>query len=162
MLMMLDQLTGMPVVWQGRLVGMVEHGVTDAQASQLMGLIIRHGLRAAKWVPSHGIHLIGQHCVAIAVQPYRLPLKLPQRVCRMYRDDGSLLGVVTDAVLCAETCQIKALEISESLLDRFRGQQRYAMEYRIGSETPGGNQAVASTLFTLAELSKRLEERGWI
>ena len=101
MLMMLDQLTGMPVVWQGRLVGMVEHGVTDAQASRLMGLIIRHGLRAARWVPSHGISLIGRNCVAIAVPPGRLPLQLPQRVSRMYREDGSLLGVVTDAVIAS-------------------------------------------------------------
>lgn len=162
MLMMLDQLTGMPVVWQDKLVGWVEHGITDAQASQLLGLIIRRGLHAAKWVPSHGIRLIGQHCVAVSVQPFRLPLQLPQRVRRMYRDDGSLIGMVTDAVLCAETCQIKALEVCESSLGRFLGRQRYAMEYRIGPETPGGNQAVANTLVTLAELSKRLEERGWI
>ena len=160
MLMMLDQLTGMPVVWQGRLVGMVEHGVTDDQASRLMGLIIRHGLRAAKWVPSHGISLIGRHCVAIAVPPGRMPLQLPQRVSRMYREDGSLLGVVTDAVICVESCQIKALEISESLVGRILGQHRYAVEYHIAAEVSGGYQVVASTLLTLAELSSRLEEHG--
>lgn len=160
MLMMLDQLTGMPVVWQGKLVGMVEHGVTDAQASQLMGLIIRHGLHAAKWVPSHGISLIGRHCIAIAIPPGKIPLQLPQRVSRMYRDDGSLLGVVTDAVICMETCRIKALEISESLAGRILGQHRYAVEYHIGVGVPGGNRFVTNTLLTLAELSSRLEGHG--
>lgn len=160
MLMMLDQLIGMPVVWQGKLVGLVEHGVTDAQVSQLLGLVIRQGLHAAKWVPSYGISLIGRYSIAVSMHPVRLPLQLPAKVSRAYRDDGGLLGVVTDVVLCMETRRITALEISESLVGQFLGQYRYAMEYQIVQETPTGAQAVANTLMTLAELSSRLEERG--
>lgn len=162
MLMMLDRLTGMPVVWQGKLVGLVDHGVTDAQAVQLMGLVIRHGLHAARWVPSQGIDLLGLHCVAISMHPMKLPLQLPKKVGRIYRDDGSLLGMVTDAVLCMETRRIKALEVSESLYGRLLGRHRYAMNYRIGPATPDGCQVVTNALMTLAELSSRLEGDRWI
>lgn len=156
MLMTLNQLTGMPVVWQGSVVGAVDHGVMDAKAQQLLGLIIRRGLGAAKWVPSQGISLMGQRCVVAQQRPVRLPEMLPPAVCRVYLTNGSLAGQVTDALLCRETQRVEALEISESLLGCLMGQRRYAVAYQVGQQDAG--KAVVSDLLSWAELKQRFKE----
>lgn len=156
MLMTLNQLTGLPVVWQGSVVGQVDRGVMDGQAKRLMGLIVRHGLGAAKWVPSQDISLIGQRCVVAVTRPVRLPQQLPPATSRVYLPNGSLLGQVTDALLCRETQRVEALEISESLLGCLLGQRRYAAVYQIGPGVAG--KAVVSALLSWAELMEYIKE----
>ena len=156
MLMTLNQLTGLPVVWQGSVVGQVDRGVMDDQARQLLGLIIRHGLGAAKWVTSRSISLIGQRCVVTAMRPLRLPQQLPSVASRVYLPNGSLLGQVTDALLCRETQRVQALEISESLMGHLMGRRRYAMDYQMGHEDTG--KAVVSALLSWAELMESFKE----
>lgn len=156
MRMTLNQLTGLPVVCQGRVVGQVDRGVMDAQAKRLMGLIVRHGLGAAKWVPSQGISLIGQRCVVAVTRPVRLPSQLPKGTSRVYLPNGSLLGQVTDALLCRETQRVEALEISESLLGCLVGRRRYATVYQIGRGEAG--KAVVSSLLSWAELMENSKE----
>ena len=158
MLMTLNQMMGMPVVWQGNVVGQVDRGVTDADASRLMGLIIRYGLGAAKWVPSQGINLIGRRCIVASLRPIRLPGQLPPVANRVYRTNGCLLGEITDAVLCVETQRVMALEVSESLLGRLRGQRRYAVDYRIGRTGASAGQAVVTSLLSWAEIQRRFKE----
>lgn len=158
MLITLNQLTGLPVVWQGSVVGHVDHGVMDAGAERLMGLLIRRGLSAAKWVPSQGISLMGQRCVVARSRPLRIPTALPAMIDRVYLTNGSLAGRVTDVLLCRETQRAQALEICESWLGCLLGQRRYAVAYQIGRHDGSAGNAVVPELLSWAELRQRFEE----
>ena len=153
MLTTLNQLTGLPVIWHGGVVGQVERGVMDAQAHCLAGLIVRHGLRSAKWIPLQQISLLGRYCVVTDRRPVRLPTTLPPVTSRVYLTNGSLAGWVTDALLCRETQSVEALEISESLLGRLMGQRRYAAVYQVEQ-----GKAVIPELLSWAEFRRRYEE----
>ena len=75
---------------------------------------------------------------------------------RVYLPNGSLLGQVTDALLCREAQRVQALEISESLLGHLMGHRRYATDYQMGHEDTG--KAVVSTLLSWAELMESFKE----
>ncbi|MBO5502396.1 MAG: hypothetical protein J6K73_14730 [Clostridia bacterium] len=153
MLTTLNQLTGLPVIWQSNVVGQVERGVADEHARCLAGLIVRHGLGAARWIPARQISLLGQRCVIINSRPACLPAVLPAVANRVYLTNGSLAGLVTDAMLSRETQRIEALEISESLLGRLMGQRRYAVVYQVEQ-----GRAVVPELLSWAALRQRFEE----
>lgn len=158
MWMTLNQLTGLPVVWQGKVAGHVDHGVIDPQSSRLKGLIVRHGLGAAKWVPSQGIEWIGRDCILSRMRPAAQPESLPSAFRRIYLTNGSLLGQVTDVLLRLENHRVVALEVSESLTERLLGRRRYAVEYRLQTDGREAGKAIAGDLLSWAELMSRFKE----
>ncbi|MBE5802357.1 MAG: hypothetical protein E7319_08730 [Clostridiales bacterium] len=158
MLTTLNRLVGLPVIWQGKQMGLVERGVPDTQANHLSGLVIRRGMRAAKWVPSQAVTMIGQQCVMVRGKPKRIPRDLPEPMKRVYLVDGQCVGEVTDAVVGADSLRVYALEISSGPLYRLMGQRMYAADYRVRQEKLHTGEVVAPRLLSWAEMERMLQE----
>jgi uncharacterized protein YrrD len=153
MLTTLNRLTGMPVVYGGEKIGLVERAVPDRAAERLWGLVVRNGLRAAGWIPAGGVEWMGERCIAIGQQPKPLPTGLSEPVRHVCLTDGRLVGQVADHILRSDTYRIVALEVSPGPLYRLLGKNSYAREYRFEKE-----RVLVPQLLSWAQLNRLLEE----
>lgn len=153
MLMTLNRLTGMPVVYGGEKIGLVERAVPDQAAGCLRGIVVRNGLRSAGWIPASGLEWIGERCVAVQQPPLSLPSRLSQPVCHVCLTDGRLVGQVADHILASDTYRIAALEVSPGPLYRLLGRNSYARDYRFEKD-----RVLVQQLLSWAQLNRLLEE----
>ena len=153
MLTTLNRLTGMPVVYGGEKIGLVERAVPDQAAGCLCGLVMRNGLRAAGWIPASAVKWVGEKCVAADQPPLPLPAGLSRPVCHVCLTDGRLVGQVADHILSGTTYRIVALEVSPGPLYRLLGRNSYARDYRFEKD-----RVLVQQLLSWAQLNRLLEE----
>lgn len=161
MLTSLNRLTGMPVIWQDKTVGVVERGVPDPGARRLQGLVIRKGFQRARWVPAEKVKLLGRQCVLIGAKPENLPEEAGWKLGEAYLTTGERAGQVCDALLGGASLRLVALEISPGPLYALLGRSAYADRYRMTRQGEHGGQAMVAGLFTWAEMKERLGKEAW-
>lgn len=122
---------GLPVIVNGRQRGNVLRGVLAKDGKSLRGLVIRGGLRGARWLSREQISLVGQISVIAKGKAGRVPKDAAYHLFRVTDPDGTRLGVVTDALFNEETLRVSALEISGGPLDDLIDGRWYATAYHV-------------------------------
>jgi len=122
---------GLPVIVNGRQRGNVLRGVLAKDGKSLRGLVIRGGLRGARWLSREQISLVGQISVIAKGKAGRVPKDAAYHLFRVSDPDGTRLGVVTDALFNEETLRVSALEISGGPLDDLIDGRWYATAYHV-------------------------------
>ncbi len=122
---------GLPVIVNGRQRGNVLRGVLAEDGKSLRGLVIRGGLRGARWLSREQISLVGQISVIAKGKAGRVPKDAAYHLFRVTDPDGTRLGVVTDALFNEETLRVSALEISGGPLDDLIDGRWYATAYHV-------------------------------
>lgn len=108
----LGSITGLPVVFAGRMLGRVEQAVLTPDARRLRGLVVRRGFGGARWLRAEDIRVLGEVTVIAACLPGRTP-RDADFTPGCVRDTAGLdIGRVTDVYLQPESCRVAALEIS--------------------------------------------------
>mgnify|MGYP002732572894 CR=1 FL=1 len=141
--MSLRRLMGMPVVTRGKLTGWVERATLTADGRRLHGLVLRHGLGGAKWLPAAQLLQLGETSVLAQGAPQKLPREAQQRLGTVYHAQGLCLGLVSDALLHPERMTVLALEISYGPLYQLAGRSAYATEYSVRPAPPRAAADVA-------------------
>ncbi|MBQ6960386.1 MAG: hypothetical protein IJP78_05340 [Clostridia bacterium] len=138
----LKKMTGLPVILNGKSIGSVMRGVLTEDGRTLRGIVVRGGLRGAKWVPREQIALVGKISVIASGKAGRVPRDADYRLFRVSDGDGMRLGIVTDALLHEETLRVAALEISCGPLDDLIDGRWYATAYHVQSRNGWGHVTV--------------------
>lgn len=154
MLTSLERITGMPVVWKNEQVGLVEQAVADADAHRLCGLIVRKGLRGARWCAAEDITLVGKACVIISQKPVTLPEKRPSAMKQVFLATGQYAGQVTDGLIHPATLALKAIQISPGPIHRLFGYCAYASEYRLDAT----GDLIIANLLSWEQLKSQIRE----
>ena len=132
----LKRIVGLPVIVNGQSAGCVLRGVLTEDGHSLRGIVMRGGLRGARWLPREQIELVGRLSVIAAGKPRRLPKEAAYHLFRVSDAEGTRLGVVTGALLHEETLRVMALEISDGPLDDLMEGRWYATAFSV---RPSGN-----------------------
>ena len=127
----LKKMIGLPVIVNGKAAGSVMRGVLAPDGRSLRGIVIRGGLRGARWLPREQISLVGRMSVIAEGKPRRIPRDAAYRLFRVSDPEGARLGVVTDALLNEETLRVAALEISGGPVDDLIDGRWYATAYHV-------------------------------
>ena len=122
---------GMPVMIDGKLAGSVLRGVLTEDGRTLRGIVMRGGIKGARWLPREQISLIGDLSIIGRGATSRVPRDAQYRLFRVSDPEGARLGIVTDALLSEETLQVAALEISEGPLDDLISGRWYATSFSV-------------------------------
>ncbi|MBQ2700275.1 MAG: hypothetical protein IJF65_03860 [Clostridia bacterium] len=146
----LKKLTGLPVVIKGQPMGRVEAGVLSPSGDRLLGLIIRSGLRGAKWIPEDQIMDLGGVCVLAQGLPQRLPRQQTPQPGPVWDPSGLRLGVVADVHL--NHLRVNALEISLGPWDDWRFGRMVTRTFALRQE-----EGVMKVLTPLASLMGKEE-----
>lgn len=132
----LKRMIGLPVVVDGHNAGCVMRGVLTEDGRSLRGIVMRGGLRGARWLPREQISLVGKISVIASGKPKRIPKSADYRLFRVTDSNGERLGIVTDALLNEETLRVAALEISAGPVDDLTVGRWYATAFSV---QPGGS-----------------------
>ena len=138
----LKKMTGLPVILNGKTIGSVMRGVLTEDGRGLRGIVVRSGLRGARWVPREQITLVGRISVIISGKAGRVPRDADYRLFRVSDGEGVRLGIVTDALLHEETLRVAALEISCGPLDDLIDGRWYATAYHVQSQGGWGHVTI--------------------
>lgn len=122
---------GMPVIMDGKAAGSVLRGVLTDDGRNLRGIVMRGGIRGARWLPREQISLIGELSVIASGKTGKVPKEAEYRLFRVSDAEGTRLGVVTDALLNEETMRVAALEISAGPLDDLMDGRWYATAFSV-------------------------------
>lgn len=134
--MRLSRVVGLPVIHAGKLLGHVEQVLPDGEGKHLDGLVIRRGLRGARWASRESVGVLGEVSVILARPPER-SRKAGEGAAALVKDESGLtLGRVTDMWLDAGTMAVTALEISLGPLEDVR---RGRLRVEAWSLCPGGD-----------------------
>ncbi|MBR5108856.1 MAG: hypothetical protein IK099_01575 [Clostridia bacterium] len=138
----MKKMIGLPVVINGRQRGNVLRGVLSEDGKALRGLVMRGGLRGARWLPREQITLVGQISVIARGKAGRVPKDAGYHLFRVTDPDGTRIGIVTDALFNEETLRVSALEISSGPLDDLIDGRWYATAYHVQSMGSVGHVTV--------------------
>ncbi len=125
----LNRLLGLPVVFNGQKIGQIERAIVDEKGRSLHGIVVRSGIRPAKWLGAKEIAALGGVSVLCKTKPQKLPKDADFSLSRVQDTSGLRLGVVTDVLLDDETFSVFALEISSGPLDDFMRGRSYCKEF---------------------------------
>ena len=125
----LNRLMGLPVIFGGEKIGQIERAIVDEKGRALRGIVIRSGIRPAKWLNAREITALGGVSVICGKKPRRLPKDADFSLSRVKDTSGLRLGVVTDVLLDDETYAVYALEISSGPVDDFMCGRSFATEF---------------------------------
>lgn len=138
----MKRLIGLPVIQNGRQVGVVVRGVLSRDGRHLHGLVVRDGLRASRWIGAQHIELLGKVSVLSRTRPARLPKEADYRLFRVTDADGLRVGIVTDALLNEETLCVTALEISSGPIDDLLDGRFFATSFDVKSMHSTGHVVI--------------------
>jgi len=127
----LKKMIGLPVIINGKAVGSVQRGVLTEDGRSLRGIIVRGGLRGAKWIGREHISLVGRLSVIASGKPERVPAAADYHLFRVSDMEGTRMGIVTDALLQEETLRVTALEISAGPVDDLMNGRWYATSFHV-------------------------------
>lgn len=133
---------GLPVILDGRQIGTVERGVLQTNGKALRGLMVREGLRTARWVDAQSIALVGQLSILCSAPPVKPPRDSAFRLFRVTDANGLRIGLVTDALLDEETLHVTALEISSGPLDDLIDGRFFATSFDVKSYGATGHVTI--------------------
>lgn len=134
----LSRVVGLPVIHGGRLLGHVEQALPDGEGKRLDGLVIRRGLRGARWASRESVGVLGEVSVILACPPGKTR-KAGESSASLVKDESGLtLGRVTDMWLDAGNLTVTALEISLGPLEDVR---RGRLRVNAWTLCPGGDGA---------------------
>ena len=122
---------GMPVMMDGKMAGSVLRGVLTEDGRALRGIVMRGGIKGARWLPREQISLIGDLSIIGKGKTCRVPKDAQYRLFRVSDAEGARLGIVTDALLNEETMHVTALEISGGPLDDLTEGRWYATAFTV-------------------------------
>lgn len=137
---------GMPVIMDGKTAGSVLRGVLTADGRGLRGIIMRGGLKGARWLPREQIDLIGDLSIIGSGRTGKVPKEAHYRLFRVSDAEGTRLGIVTDALLNEETMRVTALEISAGPLDDLTDGRWYATAYTVRPNGDTGHVTIPSLI----------------
>lgn len=140
----LKKMMGLPVIINGRQRGSVLRGVLSEDGRTVRGLVVRGGLRGARWLPREQITLVGKISVIADGKTSRVPRDADYHLFRVTDADGTRLGVVTDALFHEETLRVAALEISGGPVDDLMDGRWYATAYHVQPVGHTGHVTVQS------------------
>lgn len=138
----MKKLIGLPVIFDGRQVGVVVRGVLQEDGKSLRGLVIRGGMRGSRWLDAKSIELMGKISVLTSARPARLPKAANFRLFRVTDADGLRVGIVTDAMLDEATLGVTALEISSGPVDDLIDGRFYATRFDVKSMGDTGHVTI--------------------
>ena len=138
----LKKMIGLPVIMDGKTAGSVLRGVLTEDGRSLRGIVMRGGLRGARWLPREQIDLIGQLSIIGRGKTAKVPKEADYRLFRVSDPDGARLGVVTDALLQEDTMRVTALEISQGPLDDLLGGRWYTTAFTVRPAGETGNVTI--------------------
>lgn len=127
----LKKMIGLPVIMNGQAAGSVLRGVLTEDGRSLRGIVMRGGLRGARWVPREQIELVGRLSVIADGKTRRVPKEAGYHLFRVSDTEGARLGIVTDALLHEETLRVMALEISAGPVDDLIDGRWYATAFNV-------------------------------
>jgi uncharacterized protein YrrD len=139
----LKKMMGLPVILNGKSAGSVLRGVLTEDGRSLRGIVIRGGLRGARWLPRDQITLVGKISIIADGRPKRVPRDAAYRLFRVTDADGTRLGIVTDALLQEETMRVIALEISGGPVDDLIDGRWYATSFHVQPNGETGHVTVS-------------------
>ena len=113
----MKRLIGLPVVVAGKQIGTVTRGVVSPDGKALRGLVVREGLKSARFLPSEDIRMLGRLSVIGSRRPGRMPREAAYRLFRVTDANGARVGLVTDVMLDESSLRVTALEISSGPVD---------------------------------------------
>lgn len=125
----LNRLVGLPVVLNGRRIGQIERAFLNKSGKMLGGIVVRNGIRGAKWLSHAHVLALGGVCVLAKDEPEKVPKDARFTLSRVQDTSGLRLGVVTDALIDTDSMQVMALEISSGPVDDFMHGRLYAKEF---------------------------------
>jgi uncharacterized protein YrrD len=131
----LKRLVGLPVISDGEEMGHVLRGVLEKDGRRLSGLVVRGGLRGARWLPRQSISLLGDVSIIASGKPMRCPRDSSYRLFRVSDTLGARLGIVTDALIDEKTLSVVALQVSSGPVDDLIDGRWYATSFYV---TPAG------------------------
>ena len=127
-------LTGLPVVCDGRRYGRVLRADLSDDLRHMEGIWVGAGLRGARYIPSERLQMLGSVAVLAdcAGQRRRMePSRLPMRAVST---DGRRLGAVTGAELDELSFQVTALELSAGVWDDLVGGRGRVTRYTVNPD----------------------------
>jgi Uncharacterized protein conserved in bacteria len=125
----LNRLMGLPVVFRGEKIGQIERAIVDEAGKSLRGIVVRSGIRPAKWLSVAEITALGGVSVVCGKKPCRLPKDADFSLSRVKDTSGLRLGVVTDVLLDERSYAVCGLEISSGPVDDFMHGRKLATEF---------------------------------
>lgn len=140
----LNRLAGLPVILNGRAAGSVMRGVLGHDGQALEGLVIRGGLRGARWLDASQIELLGRVSVLAHGKTSRVPKRASYKLFRVSDTDGQRVGVVSDALVCETSLRVRALEISQGPVDDMLGGRYFATAYSVRPAGRSGHVTLLS------------------
>ncbi len=138
----LRKLIGLPVVVDGKTAGSVLRGVLARDGRSLRGVVVRSGLRGARWLPAEKIAMLGKVSLLASGAPCRMPRDASYKLFRVTDTDGLRLGVVTDALVCEDTLRVAALEISTGPVDDLIAGRWFATAFEVRAAGDTGHVTV--------------------
>ena len=138
----LKRLIGLPVILEGKRIGIVERGVLTKDGKNLRGLLVRDGLRVSRWIDAKNIVLMGKLSVISRARPSRPPKASDFKLFRVTDTAGLRVGIVTDALLDEETLHVTALEISSGPMDDLIDGRFFATSFEVKSLGDAGHVTI--------------------
>jgi len=138
-LIRLGSIAGLPVIWQGKVLGRVEQAVLTRDGRALRGIVLRRGLGSARWAARSDLDVLGDVSVILSRAPTRPPRDAAFALGSVKDTAGLQLGRVTDVFLHRESLQTAALEISLGLWEDLSCGRMLARTYVLppAPEEPG-------------------------
>ena len=127
----LGSVTGLPVVYAGRMLGRVEQAVLTPDGQRLRGLIVRRGFGGARWLALEDVRVLGQVTVIAGKMPGRTPRDADFSLGCVRDTAGLDLGRVTDVYLSPESFRVTALEITLGPIEELRCGRMLAREFSV-------------------------------
>ncbi len=152
----LSSITGLPVVYDGRMLGQVEQAVLTPDGRMLRGLVIRRGFGTARWLAREDVQVLGQVTVIAGRAPGRSP-RDANFTLGCVRDTAGLdLGRVTDVYLLPESGRVAALEITLGPVEELRCGRMLARTFAVCPTPDEAGQVLIPTGCTL----ERVQDYG--
>ena len=132
----LSSITGLPVVYAGKMLGRVEQAVLTPDGKSLRGLVVRKGLGIARWLPVEMVQVMGRVTVIAQSHLSRMPGGADFALGSVRDTAGLELGRVTDVYLTGEGYRVAALEITLGPLEDLRCGRMLSRTFSV-CEAPG-------------------------
>ena len=124
-------LTGMPVVMNGRKIGRLMQAELTEDLKALSGIWIDAGLRGSRHIPAENIEMIGNKAVSVDSEGRRGHCSTGFRPRRALSTGGRRLGAITGAEIDEITFAVQALELSGGLWDDLYSGRRQIRSYTV-------------------------------
>lgn len=128
-------LTGMPVVMNGRKIGRLLHAELTEDLKALSGVWIDSGLKGTRYIPVESLEMIGSKAVSTDSAGMRRRCKPGFLIRRAVSTGGYRIGAVTGAEIDEITFAVEALELSCGFWDDFWQGRRRIRCYSVHPES---------------------------